>query len=286
MARLFRREAELLIIKPDGESFFQIGPNAAKITDLRIAFTIEKTLSSDPNSCEMEISNLAEVTRAAIGQPDPLRIFLSAGYAGAVKQIFTGDIRWSESNREQTGWLTKVHAGDGERAYKHARVNRSFKGGVQYKQLVTEIVGSMGLTVPSNLAESKELVSQLVNGAVVDGPSHRELTRIIQARGFESWSIQDGQLQVLKANETRPAVAHIISSDTGMIGSPGYGSPPAKGKAPTLKVVTLLFPEILPGDELDVQSRQTRGRFRAERVTHSGDTHGEDWTTEIEANPL
>lgn len=285
MPRLFRREAELLIAKPSGDSFFDIGPNAVKITDLRVAFNVNKHLSSDPNSCEIEVSNLAESTRAAL-QELPLRVFLSAGYAGNVKQIFSGDLRWQESKREQTGWLTKIHVGDGERAYKHARVNRSFKGGVQHKQLLAEVAGSMGLTIPKNVEDARSLVTQLVNGAVLEGPSHRELTRIIKSRGFDSWSIQDGRLQILNAGETRLAVSHVISKETGMIGSPGYGSPPAKGKPPTLAISTLLFSDIIPGDELNVQSRQTRGRFRAERVAHVGDTHGESWSTEIEAIPL
>jgi len=284
MARLFRRAVEVLITRIDESSFFKVGPNAAKITGLRVAFNVEKQLSKDPNTCNIEISNLSEDTRAAL-QQKPLKLFLSAGYEDELKQIFAGDIRWTESMRVQTGWTTKIQVGDGERAMKNARTNRSYIGGVKYGDVIKQLTDDMGLSIPTNLSEAKEFTDRLVNGDVMQGPSSESLERMLESKGFR-FSIQDETLQVLKNGEARRNIALVVNKDNGMIGTPGFGSPSQKGKPAMLKIDNLLYPEVNPGIKLQVESLTANGLFRAERVQHVGDTHGSDWTTAVEATPL
>jgi hypothetical protein len=114
------------------------------------------------------------------------------------------------------------------------------------------------------------------------------MTRIL-ARHDLDWSIQDGKLQILAPDATRRSnEALIISQDAGMIGSPEYGAPSEKGKPPTLTVRTLLYPQITPGDKIQLitRTRTINGFFRVERVTHTGDTHGGDWQTSIECRDI
>ncbi len=279
MTRLYKRSAELLVTAPSG--YFTDGSNVVTIRDLRFTFRVEKTLSSDPNSCELEISNLGESTRAAL-QTKPLRVALSAGYDDEVKQVFVGDIRWVESMRDEIGWTTKVQAGDGERAHKHARINRSFKRGVKTKELLGEVTKSMGLKTPKNLDDVRELVDQVVNGTALNGPSQKELTRLLRPRGL-TWSVQDGVLQVLKPGEARAGAALEVSAETGMIGSPGFGAPPKKGEPAVLTIESLLYPEVTPGGMVRVKSRTANGDFLVTKVSHAGDTHGDEWSSTIKA---
>jgi hypothetical protein len=52
---------------------------------------------------------------------------------------------------------------------------------------------------------------------------------------------------------------------------------------PKLKVKHTLYPELIPGEKIQMQSRSVNGLFRIETLIHEGDLFGEAWTTEIEA---
>ncbi len=279
MNRLFKRAVALTVAKPKG--FFTQQGNAIVIRELDVAFSIERTIRSEPNTCTATIYNLAETSRALL-QQKPLHVTIEAGYDGETKQIFSGDLRFAESRHEGVDWETHLQLGDGERAYRYARVNRSFKPGVKVQDLLVETVKSMGLSLPKNIATAREMLTQLVSGEALQGQSHRELTRILSAQRM-TWSVQDGRLQVLRRGEHRPEQAHVISQSKGLVGTPDYGPPPQKGEPRVLKVKTLIYPELIPGSLVKMDTRSIKGVFVVQRVLHTGDTSREDWYTEIEA---
>lgn len=283
--RLYNRKARLTLARPlkagDAWEFFTLQPNAIEINDLRIAFSIEKSLPSEPNTAQIIVTNLAAQTRAELDRK-PLKVILDVGYDGELQTLFRGDLRWSFSSRTSTDWNTDIHCGDGERAYRFARVKRSFKPGTALKTVLGDVVGSMGLKLPKNVSEARELTTQLVSGAVVNGPSQLELTRMLGAAGY-GWSVQDEQLQVLKQGEALVRQALLISQATGLIGSPTFSAPQDNSKAPTLNLDTLLNPAIRPGALVFVDSKTVSGQFRVEKVVHTGDTYGSDWKSHVEA---
>ena len=125
MARLYNRSASLTIARPtSGEFTLAPLPNAIEISGLSMSFKIEKSLEPGPNTCEVIVFNLAENTRAEF-QRKPLHVILEAGYDDVTSRLFAGDMRWARSSREGPDWQTKILIGDGDRAYRHARMNRS-----------------------------------------------------------------------------------------------------------------------------------------------------------------
>lgn len=280
-SRLYNRSSKLLIYKPTG--FFTQGGNAIEVENMRVTFNIVKTLEKEPNNCIISVSNLAQATRAEL-QKKPLHVRLEVAYDGNLERLFQGDVRYVQSLRDGTEWTTELHLGDGERAYRFARVNRSYNEGLTRAQAVRELAREMGLPLAQNV-DTVIGNSQFVSGLVLSGPANREMTRILQPLGLR-WSIQDGRLQLLRNNETSARQEILVSQDTGMIGSPEYGSPEHGGGSPKLSVRMLLYPGITPGGVIRVQSQHINGRFRVEKVTHNGDTHGSDWLSEIEAKPL
>lgn len=283
MTRLFRRSSALTIAKP--LAFFTQEPNAIIIRDLRVTAKIEKNLQGDPNSSEIVVYNLAERSRALL-QEKKLHIRLQAGYDDNLKLIFSGDMVWSFSQKTGPDWVTKILLGDGHRAFNFARVNRSFRSGVTAKTALAEVAGSMGLSMPQNAEQSTRLLEELPGGITMSGPSRKQMDKILRTRGM-SWSVQDGQLQILERDEVRADQAVLISEDTGMIGSP-EPSPPDRsgGKPPTMTVQTLLDPRVSPGVKIRVESRSVTGNFKAQTVSHELDTHGEPWFTSVEATSL
>lgn len=272
------------LIRPTPDlNWFNVLPNAVIITEQRVQFKIEKTLGKEPNKCEVTVTNLAPTTRADV-ERKPLLVRLEVGYESIdnVEQIFAGDCRKASTARSGVDWNTKFLLGDGDRAFQFARTSRSFSPNTKVGTIVNEIVGDLKLPLPKGVKDALEFQKSMVGGYTAHGPSERELTNILTPLGM-SWSMQDGQLQILREAEAAPGSAFVISQDTGMIGSPEYGDPKKQGGNPILKVKTQIYPKLVCGGLISVQSRDIKGIFRIEQLTHTGDTHAPSWETEIEA---
>lgn len=264
--------------------FFNAFTRSTNIEDLRVSFTIEKSLMREPNSCKFVINNLAKDTRAEF-QSLPAHVSLSAGYGSDIKELFKGDIIHGASRHDAPEWLTEVQCGTGATSFKHGRVSKSFRVGTDVRTLIKEVASGMGLKVPGSVDGAKEFLTQLKSGISLDGLSAKEMTRILKPRGF-SFSVQDDQLQIIKTDELNRAEAIIVSADHGMIGSPELGTPESKGKSPILKVRMLLEPFLIPGGLIQLRARNIQGNFKLLRVIHTGDTHGQSWYSDLEARPI
>lgn len=296
--RAIKRAAVLTLAKPAVSSrggrfgaYFQQQPNGIAIggatldRSLRFTFKIEKDLKPEPNYTDIVVYNLSESHRAEF-QRKPVHVRLEVGYDGETQGLFVGDLRWAEHRRNGVDWETHIQAGDGERAYRHARVNRSFKPGVSAFDALKEAASSMELELPSGLADAlPSLSGQYAGGLSMTGPAHREITRILTPRGAE-WSVQDGRLVILPKSGARRDTAILIGADgLPVIGAPEFGPPGEKGKdkPPTLTVKTLLFPGFVCGGLIQLKTRSVSGLFKVARIVHTGDTHGQDWYSTLEA---
>lgn len=283
MGRLFNRAVKVTISKPSGENFFGADANRIEISKLRVAFELEKTLRKQPNNGHVVITNLSEQTRGFLKEPG-LRIRLEAGYEDETRQIFYGDIRFSQSLRKGTEWETRIDLGDGERAYRYARVNRSFKAGAKVSDALRDVAAQMGLTLPASVSDA-ELQTEFASGLSLYGPAQSELSKLLAPYGYD-WSIQDGELLILKNGSTRAREIVLVSPLTGMIGSPEFAAPTKKKQKPVLTVRTLINADIVPGGRILVKSANISGVFKVLKCNHAGDTHEKDWFTLAEAKAI
>lgn len=284
------RNVRLTIAKPLPKEFFKTNPlNAVVIEEMKVVFKIVKSLKPEPNTCEITVHNLNESSRSEFAKM-PLRIRLDGGYDGRFERVFEGDLRWSKSKHDGTEWLTRLECGDGDRAFRFATISKAFRPGADPKVLIGEVAKTMGLEVPSNVAQAKALVNKFASGVSLDGNSRDEMTKLLKRSGM-GWSVQDGRLQIL-GTEALEGTAFVISGnaetgdETGMIGAPEISAPAKPGALPTLKLKHTLFPELTPGRKISLRSAAIQGLFRITQLTHVGDTHGADWYTEIEGTPL
>lgn len=280
--RLFGRECVVLIGRPPtaGEYALQT-PTALRIEGLRIAFKVVRDLRPTPNTAEVSIWNLSPESRAKIDSAGQ-RVVLVAGYTGADGQIFSGDARRTSSSKQGPDWVTKIEAGDGERAYKFARVSESFGPGAKLADVVVKTVGQLKTDPGSTADKVKNFVGEFASGYTQHARASTELTRLLSPLGW-TWSMQDGRVELLGPNETVQEEAPRLTPETGLVGSPTIDPPQKKGQKAVLKVRALLLPRLRPGQRLVIESEAHRGVFRAEKVTHTGDTWGNDWYTDIEA---
>lgn len=282
MTTLYRRRCVVLAgIVPATNDFSLIQPNGLRIDGLKCSFKIERDDKPQPNTLELTITNLSENSRAKLA-PKGWRIIVQAGYDDGVAQIFSGDVRECRSRKESTEWITKVLAGDGERAFAHARVSASHKPGTSITDVVKATAQAL-LKDPGNaFAKAQTLVGNFSSGYAQHARASTELTRLLEPRGW-GWSIQDGRIELLKDDGYLEGQGPKISPNTGLIGTPEITSPTEKGGKPMIKIRSLLLPTVRPGQLFALESRPATGSFKAKKVTHTGDTSGGDWFTDIEA---
>jgi hypothetical protein len=276
-------------------SFFEELQTITEITDHRIQFKIEKHLRKTPNQAEIVITNLAPQSREAFVS-GPAKVRIEAGYDGTPRLLFIGDLRHASNEHVGTEWLTKLQLADGARAYAQARVNRSYAKGTPITSILGDIARGFGVPLPPEVNASADLRARLTTGEVITGYASDELTRLLAQFGFE-WSFQNGVLQILRVDAALPGSVRVLSvpPDGGIIGAPTIDPPkiraPSKAKksgrgsaprVPKMKLKHSLFPDLIPGERIEVQSRSLNGIFRIDSLLHEGDNHGGDWTTTIE----
>ena len=284
MSVLFDRACEVYVGSAPREDVYAVQTvERLRVNGLRVSFKVVKDDGTKPNTVEVAIFNLSESNRARF-ESKGVRLALLAGYGDAIAQIASGDVRHARSVRQGVDWVTKIEAGDGSRALAHARVRESFRPGTDVRAAIGRAVQALQLDPGNALARAQEIVGQFPAGHVQHGRAADELSALLEPRGYQ-WSIQDGRIEILKKGQALPEVGPLLSPDTGLVGAPEIGTPTKPGDRPILKVRSLLQPRVRPGQRFEVESAALNGAFIARKVTHTGDTYGNDWYTDIEGTP-
>jgi hypothetical protein len=294
-------------------------PEILRIQGVRIIFKVEKSSERTTNRAEIDIYNLNSDTRGKIEAGSEQRISLCAGYvqAGGAQQIFRGDIVQVEHRIETPEVITHIEAEDGQAALRQTRVSMSFEAGATALWVIDKIVSELRAQVPNSLigwVQSSTLGNREYNhGFSFTGPAVEALDKV--AKYLEArWMVTNGMLQILPLNGTLGLAQTnevYISPQSGMMGSPNRlmdiggvldvteDQPgPEQNQVVILKpaktidgysIRSLLQPSINPLFRVELHSdRQpdVRGQFGVMNLTHSGDTHGEIWETDLEVTRI
>lgn len=255
----------------------------------RVAFSVEKTIKKEPNTCDLAIWNLNPENRAKLEELRPkaddargIPVVIEAGYEGYFSQIWYGDLRTVESIYERPNWVTKLDSGDGGKAYQTARIGRSFGKKTPLRTALRAILDELGIGV-GNLWKFEHALKQtgatsiFEHGKVMHGPARKHLDDFARSADLE-WSIQDGTLQLVNRGKVLDAQAVRLSSETGLIGSPTVDN---KG---VLTAKCLMIADVRVGGLLVLDSKRIKGNYRIEKANWVGDTHSKsDWTITLEA---
>ena len=276
---LYQRRVELT---------FNDGATAKKVSDLRVSFKVTKSLRKEPNTAEIQVYNLAPSTRSQM-KSRYMPIILAAGYQTTMAQIFSGQARVIDHEEKGADWVTKIQCGDGEQAFRYARMTESHAKGAKVSDIVSRLVNTLGGLAHGSGNIVSLITDQFAQGYSAHGSSADQLDKILRLRGYE-WSLQDGQVQILSLGKATKQTAVVLSPTTGMIGSPEHGTPEPTAKrdrSHILKVKSLLQPTLVPGGICQVQANGLpTAQYRIEKVTHDGDTFGGNWQSELEVVPL
>lgn len=273
------------------------------IENLRVQFEVVKDHQSSPNSANIKIFNLNDQHQAQI-RAEFTDVTLNAGYEGAEAVLFRGNIRHVYRYRENNDWIVELDCGDGDRDFRGAVVNETLAAGVSDTQLVERVCGSFSSTKKG--AVKGVGATKRLRGKVISGNARDVLNDVARQHNC-SWSIQNGQLQIVEVNGVLDNEAILVNADTGMLGAPEQDD---KG----IKVKTLLNPlyqingrikldnnnikrkkqkigeTAKTGETVNKSPDQAKeparldpdGFYKIYKLTHKGDNRGQDWTTMVE----
>lgn len=298
---LFDRVASLVV----GQS----GKQGILIEDLRFSFKIEKTLTETLNNSTLSIYNLNPDSRRLVETPNNA-VILNAGYkqeSGPVA-CFVGIVRRSLTVREGQDWRTDFELDDGLIAYRDSKQSISFAPGIGGRDVLIAVSNKFGLPVRPIPDFTNKTYPQ---GFSFVGRTREAMAKVCNYLNLE-WSIQNQEVQIIKKGGSLKRTAIVLNENTGMIGSPALEAKTmsekaaakkgitadtagvikrrkedAKGEIEDMlevqgyKVVSLLQPTIEPGHVVKLEAAGVNNWFKVEKLTHTGDTHGSEWKTEL-----
>ena len=257
--------------------------NAGAETDkqLKVEFTIEKSISGTANELEVRIHNLAEETRNAIDK-EFSDVEIQAGYIppGGVDltgKIFLGQISDWTHNREGTEIVTTVRAGDGGKAIRKSTISKTYPAGTPPEAVVEDIYGEFSAHGVKRGEWLFPPMDPFIRPYSISGAGSRELNILGRSKGFY-WSIQNQVMEVIPGDKYLPLIT-LINKDTGMIGYPQITD---NG----IRVVALINPEVRPNRLIAVESEfvpAANGEFRVGRIDYTGSNRDGDFFMVIHA---
>ena len=188
------------------------------IENLRVQFEVAKTIEAAPNIAIIRIFNLHPDHEAKIKNEFD-EVLLNAGYEGAMRLVFRGNIKHVYRYREKNDYITEIEAGDGDKDFNKAVMNETLAAGTTTSQLVDRAVGSFRGVGGTGKGHVQVHDLARLRGKVISGNTRDVLNDVARESGA-NWSIQDGQLVIVSANDVLPGQAIVIRADTCMLGAP------------------------------------------------------------------
>lgn len=257
----YGRKAAVRVGKP--------GARGREWTDLRLKLAVSAGDGTQPNRLKAELFNLSDDSVAFLQKPG-LAVQLFAGY-GDVELLGTGELTRCETTWAGPDRVTTLECADGRSAHT-ARTNISRSGKLSAKGLIEDIAKGMG--VPDvNLSFVDDL--ELPDGFAFSGKASEAMSGLTKSIGAD-WHIERGGLVILPRQKPTDRKAVLLTSSTGLIGSP-------QRTKDGVKVQCLLNPRIRTRSIIRVESREIDGFYMVKTYTHTADTHSNAWTTNIEA---
>ena len=293
---------------------------ALDLSEMHIKYLVKQNDVQSPNNAVIRVYNLAQQTvntlvsrNAESKTAEFSRILLQAGYVGGnFGTIFNGDIKQFMKGRENaTDTYLDFLAADGDLPYNFAVVNTTLAEGATPQDVVNACLTAMqqsataaGVT-PITLGYVGGLDGQpaLPRGKVLYGMA-RDILRDVCHTTNTSWSIQNGQLQIMPLESYVPGTAVVLTQETGLIGQPSQ-------TIDGIIVKALLNPQFAVGGRVQINNALINqnlnaaggdlidpftsfkalpqkiarvaddGFYRILVAEHSGDTRGVPWYTDL-----
>ncbi|MGE4336211.1 MAG: hypothetical protein AB7E55_09585 [Pigmentiphaga sp.] len=286
MSKIFGRNYRLTIKSGEDELVYE--------PPMQVRFSVDIWPGNAGGVSEITLYGASPDTRNAIYAKFD-SISLAAGYGERMGLIFAGDIINIETGRDGVDKYIKFYARPTGQAQAEAFVSKSWGANTPQIDIIREVAESLLLPVVF-IGDFSDLPRAL-KGRTVCTSSAACLTELANLHGF-TWFMGANRLMIIRVRDgvaatAKPGEPHIISAETGMVGSPQV-------LIQGIEVKTKLDASIIPDDTVDVRA-DTRnfafsgvyehqmernpaggdGLYRVLGVKHEGDFYGGAWDTSV-----
>lgn len=256
-------------------------------TPFKVSFNILVDFGGYNSYCDIKIYNLKDGSLGELLKKGNI-ISIKAGYSDATGYIFTGKINNTFKSRNGPDRVITILALGGSIGEKS--INKSLGKGVNVTRVIRECVKATGY--PLIIEEddfSQE--SAYARGITLMGDPKKYLDNLAQVHNFD-WTIENDVLICVKNGKSRLNIPPVLISEaTGMEGVPEISEIGCD-------VRTRLNPNLRIGARIDIQSKLRTfnfnnlyfqdipenagtGVYKIYRISHIGDTWGNDWSSKI-----
>lgn len=288
--RLWNRKVSLLLVK---------GGEVLDLSEMHIKFRVNQADTESPNNANIRVYNLSDETITRVSEFQ--QVVLQAGYESQFGVVFKGTVMQYRVGREDSlNTYLDILAADGDTAYAFGIVNTTLEKGVNVIDAVKAGVAAMSEHGVTEGYIATGTGGVLPRGKVLFGMARDHIRRGAFSLG-STWSIQDGQVNIITLDGYRPEEVVDLSTATGLVDIPEQTQNGVNFKS-------LLNPRLMVGNAVRidntainqlVQRDQTAapiaynqytglqllakvnrdGLYRLFVAEHEGDTRGAAWYT-------
>ena len=270
------------------------GGSALDLSEMHFRFSVHTADVESPNNAIIRIHNLSDDTARRV-RGEYSSVVLQAGYEGAFGEIFQGSIKQVRFGKlNGVDKFLDIFAADGDIGYNFGFVNKTLAAGATSADVIDAAAKAMNVKT-ADLAKNHYT---LPRGKVLYGMA-RDMVREVAATLGATWSIQNGELQLIPLRGYLPGEAVVLNKATGMIGIP-------EQTEQGISVRALLNPRLRIGGLFRLNNNeitQTQvnsivafndhkalvqrapmsgdGTYRLLMVEHVGDTRGQEWYSDL-----
>lgn len=266
------------------------GSHVITTEQLKIKFEITKSIQSRDNTGKIEIYNLAPETRSRINAEQSI-VKIWAGYSNykGLIEMGQGDITRVNTNRGETEAVTEIYIAEGLKKIRSSPMSISYASNVELNDILNRLSAESGFTFRQVDMDS----SKTMAGGYADmGSLDTILDNLAITYNFD-WSVQNGVILIKGRRPSDRNEIMLFTPDTGLILSPESvkkisrrieKSKIVKEEKGRYTAQVLLQPQLQINDIVAIQSQDLNGKFRVEKITHRGDTHGSEWYSDLEVS--
>lgn len=281
MSNLFGRKFKVIVATK--------GTSGIDITGLKVVFSIEKSMSAEPNRSNIQIYNLAPATQNFI-LSDAKRIIIEAGYENSEQYglIFDGDIVKAIRRAAQSiDKITEVIAQDGDMFLNSGFISVSYSAGQTTESVLSQMQGIADEDMAMGSVSNDLKGTKLARGKAMFGQPKDYATMLAKTEGALFY-VNDRKINLVKPGDLPEGEIVNLSPSSGLIGTPEQNDSSVKGKCllnPLLNVNKLVHisNEFVQETNQIGKASLSSGVYKIIKLTHSGDTHGNNWYTDFEA---
>jgi len=232
-----------------------------------VEFDITRNILSSANTSSIRIYNLNENHRRQIFKDqfdyDVLKLIsFKAGYGQNIPEIFNGNVSRAWSVREGVNFITQVESYDGGYAFANSVTNSAFPAGSNQKEIIENLVKSLGVSGVSPGVVGKTYDSTLQRGSSYSG-STTDILKTLTGGGF---FVDNGKAHCLADDECIQGEIETIDSSVGLLGTPVR-------EETYLRFDMIFEPRMLIGQAINLKSStgaSYNGLYKVVGVKHRG----------------